>query len=89
MLDIDGVDILSDKVCVVDKIKNTLMFTLDGYKWTTYDPSNPNLPDIQNLLETTKKDVVVYLKIPESSNYLEVVRKMVFEYEEEEESGNE
>jgi hypothetical protein len=72
-----------------NSIKNTLMFTLDGYKWTTYDPSNPNLPDIQNLLETTKKDVVVYLKIPESSNYLEVVRKMVFEYEEEEESGNE
>ena len=30
MLDIDGVDILSDKVCVVDKIKNTLMFFIKG-----------------------------------------------------------
>jgi hypothetical protein len=72
-----------------NSIKNSLMYTLDGYKWTNYDPTNPNLPDIKKLLETTKKDVVVYLKIPESSNYVEVVRKMVFEYEEEEEEGNE
>ena len=66
-------------------MNNTMYFSTDGYNWKQYqeEDGTNNLPDILTLLAKKKRNVYLYIKIPETDTNKEVIRKMEFIYKEE------